>query len=653
MFRFVLIIFILVHYNMLFGQRPPDSRSLYDSAMKYQSSDWDLAYSYSRMAFDAEGSAPLTYKDVITLNNILGNYYEKKNMLDSAFGISKRSLQLAKANNDPSLTAYSLNNMAAIYSLAGNNQASIDMYKKALKMLDDLNDFRQIANTTFNLSIPFSNLEMHDSALYYTNIAFENYKKINDYSGLASCYNSYGSDEDRKGNYMEAIRFYELEVAHFRLANEPASLIIPYQNMADSYLKAGKFRECSYYLTLSTQLATSLGSSSDMCEIYSIYADYHEAMGDFKQANDYLRKHYEGKAKITSNELRMELADQKSQFDRENSENTLRIQQLEADKNEKSKQTIVWILVLSSVFFGVVIVLSVNRYRIKQKSFVKLSEYKNQLVLQKERIEEAQKEIIDSINYAKRIQSAIMAHEKDIFNYFPESFLMYKPRNIVAGDFYFFEVTDNHVFYAAADCTGHGVPGALVSVVCANALTRCVKEFGLSDPGQILDKTRGLVLETFRKSGKEVKDGMDISLCCFEIANLQNTSASVVNVSWAGAYNSLWYISENKLVEVKADKQPIGYNEQPAPFTTHHLNIARGTALYMFTDGYVDQFGGENLPGGKAGGKKFKYKQLEQLLLSMHQQPMAGQKQKLEKRFTEWKGDLEQVDDVLVLGLHL
>lgn len=653
MFRFVLIILILIHYNMLFGQRPPDSRSLYDSAVKYQSSDWDLAYSYSRMAFDAEGSSPLTYKNVITLNNILGNYYEKKNMLDSAFGISKRSLQLAKANNDPSLTAYSLNNMAAIYSLAGNNQASIDMYKKALKMLDELNDFRQIANTTFNLSIPFSNLDMHDSALYYTNIAFENYKKINDYSGLASCYNSYGSDEDRKGNYMEAIRFYELEVAHFRLANEPASLIIPYQNMADSYLKAGKFRECSYYLTLSTQLATSLGSSSDMCEIYSIYADYHEAMGDYKQANDYLRKHYEGKAKITSNELRMELADQKSQFDRENSENTLRIQQLEADKNEKSKQTIVWILVLSSVFFGVVIILSVNRYRIKQKSFVKLSEYKNQLVLQKERIEEAQKEIIDSINYAKRIQSAIMAHEKDIFNYFPESFLMYKPRNIVAGDFYFFEVTDTHVFYAAADCTGHGVPGALVSVVCANALTRCVKEFGLSDPGQILDKTRSLVLETFRKSGKEVKDGMDISLCCFETANLQDASASIVNVCWAGAYNSLWYISENTLVEVKPDKQPIGYNEQPAPFTTHHLNIERGTALYMFTDGYVDQFGGEDLPGGKAGGKKFKYKQLEQLLLSMHRQPMAEQRQKLEKRFTEWKGNLEQVDDVLVLGLHL
>lgn len=658
MFRFSIICLLVLISCSLPAQKPANYKTLYDSAVKYESSDWDLAYVYAKMAFDADDSFALSYRNAISLNNILGNYYEKKNMLDSAFSISKRSLQLAKANKDVALTAYGLNNMAAIYSLAGNNEASIDMYKKALKMLTELKDVRQIANTTFNLSIPFSNLNMHDSAMFYTDLAFENYKRINDYSGQASCFNSYGSEEDRKGNYMEAIRYYELEIANFRLANEPASLIVPYQNMADSYLKAGKFKECNYYLTLSTRLATSLGSSTDLYEIYYIYSDYYQATGDYKLANEYLKKHYEGKATMTSNELKMELADQKSQFDRENSETLLRIQQLESETNLKSKQTAVWVLVLSCVFFGVVIVLYINRYRLKQKSFVKLNEYKNQLVMQKERIEEAQKEIIDSINYAKRIQSAIMAHERDILNYFPDSFLLYKPKHIVAGDFYFFEVTEDHVFYAAADCTGHGVPGALVSVVCANALTRCVKEFGLTDPGKILDKTRDLVMETFRKSGKEVKDGMDISLCCFPIASLQDKQP-YVSVSWAGAYNSLWIVSppmgaeDATLKELKADKQPIGYSEQPVPFTSHHLLLNRGTTLYLFTDGYADQFGGESLPGGKAGGKKFKYRQLQQKLLVMQEESMQQQKQELENCFTEWKGGLEQVDDVLMLGFRL
>lgn len=659
MFRFCIIcLFLILVSCPLPAQKPANYKTLYDSAVKYESSDWDLAYVYAKMAFEADDSSALSYQNAISLNNILGNYYEKKNMLDSAFSICKRSLQLAKTHKDVSLTAYGLNNMATIYSLAGNNEASIDMYKKALKMLEELKDVRQIANTTFNLSIPFSNLDMHDSAMFYTDLAFENYKRINDYSGLASCFNSYGSEEDRKGNYMEAIRYYELEIANFRLANEPASLIVPYQNMADSYLKAGKFKECSYYLTLSTRLATSLGSNTDLYEIYYIYSDYYQAMGDYKQANEYLKKHYEGKATMTSNELKMELADQKSQFDRENSETLLRIKQLESETNLRSKQTVMWILVLSCVFFGVVIVLYINRYRIKQKSFVKLNEYKNQLLTQKERIEEAQKEIIDSINYAKRIQSAIMAHERDILNYFPDSFLLYKPKHIVAGDFYFFEVTADHVFYAAADCTGHGVPGALVSVVCANALTRCVKEFGLTDPGQILDKTRDLVMETFRKSGKEVKDGMDISLCCFPVASLHDKQP-YVSVSWAGAYNSLWIISppargeDAVLKELKADKQPIGYSEQPVPFTSHHLLLNRGTTLYLFTDGYADQFGGEDLPDGKAGGRKFKYRQLQQKLLTMQEKSMQKQKQELESCFIEWKGGLDQVDDVLMLGFRL
>ena len=153
--------------------------------------------------------------------------------------------------------------------------------------------------------------------------------------------------------------------------------------------------------------------------------------------------------------------------------------------------------------------------------------------------------------------------------------------------------TSEYVFIAAADSTGHGVPGAMVSVVCSNALNRAVKEFNLVDTGSILDKTRELVLETFSKSSNDVKDGMDISLLCVDKSNDL--------VFWSGANNPLWYIENNEMKEIKANKQPIGKIDNPMPFTTHRIKVTSGMVFYLFTDGFADQFGGPN-------GKKFKYK---------------------------------------------
>ena len=259
---------------------------------------------------------------------------------------------------------------------------------------------------------------------------------------------------------------------------------------------------------------------------------------------------------------------------------------------------------------------------------------------QKELVEDKQKEILDSINYAKRIQSAILAREEDIKKHLPESFLLYRPKDIIAGDFYFFEVTDTHIFYAAADCTGHGVPGALMSVVCSNSLTRCVKEFGLKKPGEILDKTRELVVETLKKSGEEVKDGMDISLIAFSRTNM------LENIQWAGANNPLWYIKNNALAEIKGDKQPIGLYDASKPFTSHPISLNRGDMLFLFTDGYADQFGGPK-------GKKFKYKQFQEVLESISSKDPSKQVNILEEKFLNWKGELEQVDDVCVIGIRV
>lgn len=250
-------------------------------------------------------------------------------------------------------------------------------------------------------------------------------------------------------------------------------------------------------------------------------------------------------------------------------------------------------------------------------------------------VEEKQKEITDSINYAKRIQEAILPSFDFIKTHLPYSFIYYQPKDIVAGDFYWAEKVDNNFFISAADCTGHGVPGALVSVVCCNALNRTVNEFKLIDPGKILDKTRELVLESFSKNGGDIKDGMDISL----ISINGNT------VKWAGANNPLWYYQDNELKEIKANKQPIGKTDNPEPFTTHTIELQKGDSVYLFTDGFADQFGGPK-------GKKFKYKQLEDLLVSSNDLSINEQHLTLKNTLNTWKGNLEQVDDICIIAIR-
>lgn len=249
-----------------------------------------------------------------------------------------------------------------------------------------------------------------------------------------------------------------------------------------------------------------------------------------------------------------------------------------------------------------------------------------------------QKETLDSITYARRIQEAILPPVELIRSKMPYSFVLYKPKDIIAGDFYWMEEVNGTLFIAVADCTGHGVPGAMVSIVCSNALNRAVKEYRLTDTGRILDKVTALVLEAFEKSIDEVKDGMDISLLAI--------NHDTQSINWSGANNPLWYTGQNGFTEIKPDKQSIGYNFEPKPFTTHAIPYMPGTYFYLFTDGYTDQFGGPH-------GKKLKQKQFKEVLMANAAHSPAQQQKAFEQLFGNWKGALEQVDDVCIMGVGL
>ncbi|MFI5148974.1 MAG: two-component regulator propeller domain-containing protein [Bacteroidia bacterium] len=253
-------------------------------------------------------------------------------------------------------------------------------------------------------------------------------------------------------------------------------------------------------------------------------------------------------------------------------------------------------------------------------------------------LSESNKNIKDSIVYAKRIQNAILPSARMVNGYLPKSFILYKPKDIVAGDFYWMEALDDLVLFAACDCTGHGVPGAMVSVVCNNALYRAVRELGLRKPDEILTKTAELVIDYFAKSEEEINDGMDISFCCY------HAGSNVL--TWAGANNPLWLIRKGVFEEIKADKHPIANSYVSHTFKAHEFALEPGDKIYVFSDGFADQFGGENK-------KKLTKKRFRELILSIQDLSMEEQKTALDSFISDYRQDLEQTDDILVMGVEI
>lgn len=257
---------------------------------------------------------------------------------------------------------------------------------------------------------------------------------------------------------------------------------------------------------------------------------------------------------------------------------------------------------------------------------------------QKTKLEHQNKEVTDSINYAQRIQKAILPSHRLIESYLPKSFVVYLPKDIVSGDFYWVDKKDNKVFFAVADCTGHGVPGAMMSVIGQNALNRVINEFGISKPSEILDKLSVLVEEAFSKSGSDVRDGMDIALCAL------NTTTN--KLEYAGANNALYIFNNHEFREIKANKQPIGRFESKVNFVNHEINLTTGDSIYLFSDGIADQFGGPE-------GKKYKYKRVKELFLQNHLKSQSEQKNNIITEFVKWKGKNEQIDDVCIMGVKV
>lgn len=580
-----------------------------------------------------------------TLNNI-GYSYKVLGDIKKAIECYDKSLKIKERIGDKKGASSTYLNMGSIYESQGEIDNALALYFKALAIQEELKDMRIKAIALNNIAYVYFQKKNYEKSFEYNFKSLQIRNEINDSKGIANSLHNIGLAYKETGKLDSALKYYMLSLHMKEEQRDSFSLPASYTNIGYLYFKKNNFQKAKTFGLKSLEIAKSTRVIHNIKEAAMLLQKIYKEEKNFKEAYKLLSLYYEirdsiinqenKKAAIKQNlqyEYNKKLATDSIAFAKENEIKEIEIAKQKSELEAKRNQQFALFggLFLVLLFSGFIY----NRFKLSQKQ-------KQIIEIQKNEVEEKSKEITDSITYAKRIQEAILPSRESLNETLKNGFILYKPKDIVAGDFYWMEksmVKNNEIIlFAAADCTGHGVPGALVSVVCNNALNRSVREFGLTLPGEILDKTRDLVVQEFSKSGEEVKDGMDISLC--SISFKENS------LRWAGANNPAWIIRDGNIIEIKPNKQPIGKSENRQPFTTHQLQVQKGDTIYIFTDGFADQFGGEK-------GKKFKSSQLKDFLISIQQKEMNEQKLALEECFHLWKGSLEQVDDVCVIGVRV
>lgn len=647
-------------------------------------------------------------------HRMMGWYYHDRSKFDLAIAEYYQSLSfMQKAGLDQGV-ADAYGNLGNAFYDKGDLQKSLNMQLMSLKINEEIlekskkkkalksaDEGKAIA--IHNIGDIYGEIAMYSKAFEY---AFESLKhdlRVKDTVGIAISYNTIATLYKQTNKVDSAEYFFRKSIALYEQKPQPyeygTALIefatlegadLTMEERSEMALKALNIRkemgdtdsEASTLIdiagfffdelsedSLSTLLerAYYLMDSEDIegisSEYFKVYSKYNSRIGNFKEAFFALEDYLELKAIADEKQRTYDLiaGGIRYQVEYEFRQDSLKQQHDFAKERNKYLEDISDIqnIVYLSVIGFIVLIVSLFYYVTSNRRRKRLNDVlveKNQLVQeQKSLVEEKNKSISDSINYARRLQSAILPTPQQINEFLPDSFLMFLPKDVVSGDFYWFETKGEWCFLAVADCTGHGVPGAMVSVVCSNALNRSVNEFNLSQPSDILDKTRELVIETFAKSGDQVSDGMDISLVAIHIENRK--------IVFSGAHNGLWIVRKNEqmeklpedvrvlpgdrfsLIEWKGDKQPIGLFLDQRKFSQTEIDVKSDDQVYMMSDGFADQFGGP-------AGKKYKYVALKRFILQHCEAPMETQKQRLIYEFETWKGDTDQVDDVCVIGLR-
>lgn len=612
------------------------------------------------------------------LNNLGACYIQIGNIQDAI-----KSFEIVRKNSEKMKDwkgyAGASSNLGAIYLMQEDFSKALSYFHESLAIRDTIDDLRGKSESLSNIGLIYSKKEQFDSALIYHLQSLTIDSLEGNLSGMVSNYSNISSVYLGSGDLNTAKSYNQKSLDLAKKLNDKKGIVNALNGLSNIYLKLSEYnaaqkkaetaleaaREISFLNGLKTsnellyKIYKAQGKAGLSLECYENFILYRDSLKNEELDKKLIELgfQYEYEKKVTADSLIQSEKLKQNNLKLEAAEALSEKKEIELISSKRQSYYLTTVLVLLVIFAFFIY----NRFKVTQKQRELLE--KKQIETEKQRVkiseqheelEETHKEISDSIKYAERLQLAILPSREDLFQNLGDSFVLFKPKDVVSGDFYWMQQMDEHVFFAVADCTGHGVPGAMISVVCSNALNRAVKEFALTAPNEILNKTRDLVIETFARSGKGVKDGMDIALC----------RLGKNEVVYSGANNPLWIVRKTSflteqqkaipstliqgnisLIEYKSDKQPVGLHEVMTDFTQEHIGLFEGDTLYIFTDGFADQFGGEK-------GKKFKYKPFKQLLLALNELDMNARQKAINDAFSEWKGSFEQIDDVCIIGIR-
>lgn len=585
---------------------------------------YDKALKYTEIGLEICEENNLVNEKVTLLNN-RGIAFDFLGEYSSALTNFFEALRIQEKRNNNGLKAYIFSNIGLIYANQKNFDLALDYHRRSLKIRRELNDLSGISASLNNIAIVYISQDKFQDALNMFQECIRIDKEADDQRGLGDDYNNVGLCYSGLKMYKEAFDYFEKSLAIRKIINDPLGICQTETNIGTLHFEMGNMQQALDYFLAILPLAKQTESKELLRYCYEYLSKVENSIGNAEDALVYYKTFIAYRDSIDNSEnmrIQTEL-EMQYHFDKEKE----RAKLIQEKKDEQAK------VILYSVITGLILIvffslLLFKRWR-QAQSQKQIIEEKNKLV------ERKNEEILDSITYAKRIQTAILPSKQLLNELIPNQFVLYLPKDIVAGDFYWLEKSKDKLFFAVADCTGHGVPGAMMSVVCHNALNRTVREFGLTEPGEILDKARDIIVSELAKNVDAVSDGMDISLCVLQQGS--NT------IKWAGAYNPLWIYKSNthEVEEWKPNKQPIGISETYLPFTTHIIPVNTNDRIYLFTDGFADQFGGEK-------GKKLMKKSFQELLLKTSGLSTEEQKNALEQFYWDWKGELDQIDDVCV-----
>ena len=624
-------------------------QSDYPSTLKY----WKEGLEIYKEIEDKQGIASIIGNIGIVYDN-LGDY-------EKAISYYLEAALIHSELKDKAAQSVDFNNIGLVYVNIKNYKKGFEYQRKALQIRMELEDLNGLGDSYTNLAELYKRVEKIDSAIISITKALELKRKIGHKAGIALALLFTGDILLTNKEYTNALKKFESALVIEKELDNKFGIAQSKEGKGLCYLNLNQYVNSKKNLLEALSIFQELEAKDQTANTYRNLSELEAKTGDFVNAYNYRLLFYEIKSNVLNSESTKQIAEMDAKY--ENTKKEFEIQllkkeglleierhniQIAIENEEQKKQQIIIYSIAGGLFLIIVFsILIFRRLQITRKQKLVIEEQKeevetqrDQIEGQKDEIEQKHGEIQESIVYAKRIQNAILPPDSFMTQYLPNNFVYYQPKDVVAGDFYWMETHNDTVFFAAADCTGHGVPGAMVSVVCHNALNRAVREFGLRDTGKILDKVRELVLITFEKSEEQMKDGMDICLCAWNKTKNQ--------LQYSGANNPLYLVKDGELETIKGTKQPIGHVQNPIPFESHDIDVKDIHSFYLTTDGYADQFGGPK-------NKKFSYKRLRELLVENHSKPMNEQHDILKSELNNWikEGDDEQIDDVCMIGIKI